>query len=78
MTRLLELLEDDASKLSLSRLLSFLSFWPSSWVLLRMPTEGMLGIYLTAYGVAYLGGKGIDVMVSRRGMRSRNVDNPDT
>ena len=78
MTRLLEILEDDASKLSLSRLLSFLSFWPSSWVLLRMPTEGMLGIYLTAYGVAYLGGKGIDVMVSRRVMRSRNVDNPDT
>ena len=78
MTRLREILEDDASKLSLSRLLSFLSFWPSSWVLLRMPTEGMLGIYLTAYGVAYLGGKGIDVMVSRRVMRSRNVDNPDT
>lgn len=78
MTRVLEFFEDDASKLSLSRLLSFLSFWPSSWVLLRMPTEGMLGIYLTAYGVAYLGGKGIDVMVSRRGMRSKNVDDPDS
>lgn len=74
MTRLLEFLEDDASKLSLSRLLSFLSFWPASWVLLVLPTEGMLGIYLTAYGVAYLGGKGLDAMATRRGLG--NVDNP--
>lgn len=76
--RLLEFLEDDRDRLSLSRMLSFLSFWPASWVLLKIPTEGMLGIYLTAYGVAYLGGKGIDVMVSRRGVRSKNVDSPDT
>lgn len=76
MTRLLEFLEDGRDRLSLSRLLSFLSFFPASWVLLELPSEGMLGIYLTAYGVAYLGGKGIDVMVSRRGTRSRNVDGP--
>ena len=75
MMRLLELLEDSDSKLSLSRLLSFLSFFPATWVLLKMPTEGMLGIYLTAYGVGYLGGKGLDAMAARRG-DGLNVDKP--
>jgi hypothetical protein len=73
--RLLEFLEDDRDRLSLSRMLSFLSFWPASWVLLKIPTEGMLGIYLTAYGVGYLGGKGLDAMAARRG-GGLNVDKP--
>lgn len=67
MTRMLEFLEDERDKLSMGRLLSFLSFFPASWVLLALPSEGMLGIYLTAYGVGYLGGKGIDIMATRRG-----------
>lgn len=78
MMRLLEFMEDERDKLSMGRLLSFLSFFPASLVLLSLPSEGMLGIYLTAYGVGYLGGKGIDIVASRRGVRSKNVDNPDT
>lgn len=64
--RLTEIFEAEDKRLSLSRVLSFLSFWPASWVLLKMPTEGMLGIYLTAFSVAYLGGKGLDAMMTKR------------
>ncbi len=44
----------------MSRLLCFMSFFPATWALILLPSEGMLGIYLGAYGVGYLGGKALD------------------
>lgn len=51
---------DGSGNRSMSRLLSFLSFWPASAVLLAMPSEGALGLYLAAYVGGYLGGKALE------------------
>jgi len=53
----------------MTRLLCFLSFIPASYVILKEPSEGMLGWYLGAYVLGYVGGKGADVL-----MKGRNHD----
>ena len=56
--RLIELFEGGKeNRLSMSRLLMFMSFWPSSWVLVTNPTETMLGLYLGAFIGGYVGGQ---------------------
>lgn len=52
--------EDGSGVLSMTRLLTFMSFWPASAVLLWIPSEGTLGLYLGAYVGGYLGGKALD------------------
>jgi hypothetical protein len=64
--RWIEFFEDDSKRLSMTRLLCFLSFFPASYVLLKSPTEGMLGWYLGAYVLGYVGGKGADVLIKGR------------
>lgn len=60
MARWLEFFENDISRLSMTRLTVFLSFWPASYVVITHPTEGIFGLYLTAYVASYLGGKWAD------------------
>lgn len=73
MKRLVEFFEGGSGRLSMTRLLCFLSFVPASWVLFNNPTEGMLGWYLGAFVMGYVGGKGADVL-----MRAKENDrSPD-
>lgn len=69
LARLVEFFEGDSGRLSMTRLLCFLSFIPASYVILKEPSEGMLGWYLGAYVLGYVGGKGADVL-----MKGRNHD----
>ena len=65
--RIIELFEGAKNRLSMSRLLMFLSFWPASYVLIVEPTEGMLAIFVGAFVLGYIGGKGADIfMVNRK------------
>lgn len=57
MERFIEFFSDDNNQLSMSRLLCFMCFWPSTWVLLKNPTENMMGYYLGAFIVNYVGGR---------------------
>lgn len=61
--RWIELFEGNGRRLSMSRLLVFLAFWPSAWVLLGNPTEAMMGLFLGAYVVNYIGGKSADIFM---------------
>lgn len=57
-----EFFEGNDQRLSMTRLLCFMSFFPSSFVLLSSPTENMLLYYLASFGVAYIGGKSADAV----------------
>lgn len=78
-SRLPEFLEGDNQRLSMTRLLCFLSFFPASYVVIvnakEMNISEILGIYLTAYVLGYIGGKTADAFSkSRRGSRQRSGD----
>ncbi len=55
--RLPQFFEDDVGRYSMTRLLCFLSFWPASYVIVVKGNEAMLGWYLSAYVLGYVGGK---------------------
>lgn len=61
MIRLAEFFQDGDGRLSMTRLLSFLSFFPASSVLAVSHTDTALTIYLTAYVAQYGGSKWIDM-----------------
>lgn len=69
MKRIIEIFQADDKSLSLTRVLCFISIIPATYVLIINPTEGMMGLYLGAYVMGYISGKGLDAMVSRK-----NVD----
>lgn len=55
--RIIEFFKDEKGRLSMSRLLCFLSFWPASVVLIRINSSDALGWFLGAYVAGYVGGK---------------------
>lgn len=55
--RRVEFFRSDGGYMSMSRLLTFLSFFPASAALIMNPTEGMMLAYVGAYAVVYVGGK---------------------
>lgn len=61
--RWIELLEGNGRRLSMSRLLVFLAFWPSCYVLLSDPSESMMGLFLGAFVLNYIGGKSADIFM---------------
>lgn len=63
--RLVEFFEDSDGHLSMSRLLSFMSFFPASSVLAVIHTEVALGIYLTAYAAQYVTSKRADALMKK-------------
>lgn len=52
-----EFFEDDRGRMSMSRLLCFMSFFPATVALIRIGTSEALGWYVGAYVLGYVGGK---------------------
>jgi hypothetical protein len=70
--RWIELFEGNGRRLSMSRLLVFLAFWPSAWITLENPTEAMMGLFLGAFVVNYLGGKSADIFMGPEKLEAAN------
>lgn len=60
---MMEFFEGENGQLSMTRLLCFLSFFPASYVVVVNTSESILGWYLGAYVLSYIGGKGADVLM---------------
>lgn len=75
--RSIEFFESDDARLSMTRLLCFLSFWPASWVIVVKGNEAMLGWYLSAYVLGYVGGK-ISDQLGKPKAQPVHVDNVET
>jgi hypothetical protein len=67
-----EFFEGEDSVLSMTRLLCFLSFFPASWVTIKIQNENALAIYVGTYALSYLGGKGLDAV---KRMKSTTITN---
>ena len=65
--RVVEFFESEDRRLSMSRLLCFMSFFPATVVVLRDGTEATLSWYLGSFVLGYIGGKGADVIASLKG-----------
>lgn len=65
--RWVEFFEGDNNRLSMSRLLMFLSFFPAAYELFVLKNETALGYFLGAYVLGYVGGKCGDAMNRRPG-----------
>lgn len=64
MTRFAEFFEGGGrDRLSMSRLVVFMAFWPATCVLIKNPTDTMMGLYLGAFVLSYLGGKSADIFM---------------
>lgn len=61
MDRVIEFFEGENNRLSMARLLTFLSFIPASCMLVKIGTAEALGYYLGAYVLNYIGGKACDI-----------------
>ena len=66
MTRLVEFFEAEDKRLSMTRLLCFMSFFPATVVVMRDGTVDTLSWYLGAFVLGYIGGKGADVLSARK------------
>lgn len=55
--RWVEFFEGEKNRLSMTRLLCFLSFFPASWVVIQDAGADTLGWYVGAYVLGYVGGK---------------------
>lgn len=75
-----EFFEAGSGRLSMSRLLCFLAFWPAAWVVVSNPSADTLGWFLGAFVLGYVGGKSADAVFSPgKGKDSvRNVANSDS
>ena len=60
--RWVEFFEGEGNRLSMTRLLCFLAFWPASYVFLHNPSEGMAWAYLGTFVGGYAAGKWADKM----------------
>ncbi len=64
-SRLHEFFEGDDHRLSMSRLLCFMSFFPASYVVIRnydsLQVPEILAVYLGAFVLGYVGGKTADI-----------------
>lgn len=56
-TRWVEFFEGDDKRLSMTRLLCFMSFFPASYFVLSSDDVNALGYYVGAYVLGYVGGK---------------------
>lgn len=59
-----EFFEDDRGRLSMTRLVVFLTWPPATWIVLNHPQE--LSNYLGAYVLGYALGKGADIFIGNR------------
>lgn len=63
MARFVEFFEGENGRLSMTRLVMFLSFFPSSLVVILTAESETLGWYIGGYVLGYVGGKGADVFM---------------
>jgi len=67
MDRFAEFFEGDEGRLSMTRALMFMSWFPASYVVVanadKATASELLTIYLTAFVLGYLGGKGADIFM---------------
>lgn len=56
---------DSDGRLSMTRLLTFLSFWPAAWVTVEDGTGETLGWFLGAFAGAYAAGKFSDALANK-------------
>lgn len=75
MGRLIEFFEGDTGRLSMTRLTLFTSFFPASYIAVKTLDANIFMAYVGAYVLGYVGGKGADMLASRKG--SANADSPD-
>jgi hypothetical protein len=66
-SRWVQFFEGSEARLSMTRLLCFLSFWPATYVVVVTKSVEALGWYLGAFVLGYVGGKAADVAAIRRG-----------
>ena len=59
--RWLEFFTGEGDTLSMARLLSFMAFFPASYVLLKVQTTEALGVFITAFVLNAVGNKFLDV-----------------
>jgi hypothetical protein len=71
-SRYIEFFYGDNNLLSMSRLLMFMAFFPSTYVVVATKDVDALGWFLGAYVLGYVGGKGVDA-IGRKGVK--DVDN---
>ena len=74
--RLIEFFESDAGPLSMSRLLMFLTFFVSGFIMVHLTlhnamNEGYFAMFLSFGGGVYLGGKGIDMKSTPKGPEAK-------
>lgn len=71
MNTLAEFFESDEGRGSMTRLMIFLSFWPATFILVinydTDSIDNLFAIYLGAYVLGYIGGKGADAFNRRQG-----------
>jgi len=67
--------EEGTGQLSMTRLLQFLSFFPASYLAVRIGNENSLTILVAAYGGAYIAGKWLDRKLPD--MPPRKEEKPD-
>lgn len=66
MMRWVQFLEGAGNRLSMTRLLMFLAFWPATYVVVIEPDSETLGWYLGAFVLGYVGGKGADAFMGNK------------
>jgi len=64
--RWLEAFEGENNRISMMRLMVFLSFWPASYIALSIRNTESLAVYLGAYVGGAIGGKTADVLGRKR------------
>lgn len=66
MNELKQFFEGEDGVLSMTRLLCFLSFFPATYMAVKLMTENALTIYVGCYALAYLGGKVGDALITKQ------------
>lgn len=60
-----EFFQGGNGKLSMSRLMYFMAFFPASFVVIATKGENALGWYLGSYAAGYVGGKGTSALMAK-------------
>lgn len=70
MARVVEFFEGEGNRLSMTRLLCFLSFFPASYVVIKDSQSETLGWYIGGYVLGYVGGKFTDKLGVKNDVQS--------
>lgn len=74
--RWIEFFEGEKNRLSMSRLMMFLSFFPATYVVIKDAGEATLGWFVSAYVLGFVGGKGMDALGGKNANNSDNMELP--